>query len=204
MQLSIDGKTLGDPPEAVKTFEDLLGHVSQLAEGRLVVGIRLDGQPLADQQIDAIRPTLLSKLGALELETESPFVLAATALAQAADMLEQCRGHHGAIAELIAAGKPAKAMERLTECFSVWNAVEQSVRQTSRAVGIDLDTAQIGQTSPAHLIAALATHLQDIQECLQNRDFVGIADLVGHDMTAISDGWQGLLIGFQERLLARA
>jgi hypothetical protein len=199
----VDNDPLLDPPSEAATLGDLLAAMRARDPGRLVVSIRLDGKVIADEQLDSAKALPLSTACKLELETDSIHLLAADALGQAADAMEQIRPHHVRVAELIAAGKNAEAMALLSECLACWNSAEETLRQTWELVGKDLHPAAPGET-PEDLVQHVGDLLRRIQERLQARDFVAVADLVEHEMPPAADRWQRMLVGIQQQLLEEA
>jgi len=143
------------PAPGAETVDDLLALLRRDEPDRLVVAIRLNGREITGQGLDSLRQTPLNAPGRLDMQSASARSLAATALGQAAETLEQTRRCHTRVAELIAAGKSAKAMDGLNECFAAWNVVEQSLRQSAGLTGIDLDAPAAGDEPPARRIAEL-------------------------------------------------
>ncbi len=203
MDVYLDEQLL--PPAAgAETVGDLLARLRRDDPDRLVVAIHLNGREIIGQGIDSLRQTPLNAPGRLEMQSSSARSLAAAALGQAAETLEQSRCCHTRVAELIAAGKSAKAMDELNECFTAWNAVEQSLRQSAGLTGIDLDAPAAGGEPPARRIAELRDCLASIGEGLKARDHVAVADLIEYDMAEVTDAWQQMLLGLQDALLAEA
>ena len=117
MDVYLDEQLL--PPAAgAETVGDLLARLRRDDPDRLVVAIHLNGREIIGQGIDSLRQTPLNAPGRLEMQSSSARSLAAAALGQAAETLEQSRCCHTRVAELIAAGKSAKAMDELNECFT--------------------------------------------------------------------------------------
>jgi hypothetical protein len=92
----------------------------------------------------------------------------------------------------------------LTACLTVWNAAEQALQKASRLAGVNLDVAPTNQVRPAEMIARLRDHLQAIKKHMEIRDYVAVADAVETDMPGLTDGWQRMLVGLQQDLLAQA
>jgi len=203
MDVYLDDELLA-PVGGAETVGDLLARLRRDAPGRLVVAIALNGREITGQAIDSLRQTPLNAPGRLEMQSASTGELAAAALGQAAETLEGSRRCHIRVAELIAAGKSAKAMDELNACFSAWDAVEQSLRQSAELTGLDLDAPAGDGEPPARRIAQLRDHLAGIAEGLKARDFVAVADLIEYDMAEITDAWQGMLLALQDALLAEA
>lgn len=201
MDVFLDGKPLDRPALQGQTVSQLLSEIRAADGDRLVVVMRLDGQEVTGEAIEQLRLAPLDGPGRLELQTESARLLAARTLGEVANMLEDTRPSHAAIAELLAGGNTPKAMELLTSCLTVWNAADQSLQNASRLVDLNLDAPVAG--GPAEMIGQLREHLHRIKHGLEIRDFVAISDLVEHDMPQITDLWQRMLVGLQEHLLAQ-
>ena len=204
MDIYLDGKRLDDSAVQARTVADLLAALRSADADRLVVAIRFNGEAPAGAAMEALRGAELAQAGTLELETESARQLAGRTLAEVSALLEQTRGHHSAVGELLAGGRTVKAMELLTASFSVWNAAEDSLQKASRLVGLDLDRADQGRHSPARMIRDLRDHLQRLKQGLQSRDFVAVGDLVEYEMPPLTEGWQQMLAQLQETLRSRS
>lgn len=202
MDVSVDGEPLAGAMLTEATVNDVLVRLREEDEDRMVVALRLDGRDVGQDEIDSVLAMPLTHPGRLELERDSVLLLGASALGQAADALEQTREHHTAIAERLAGGKNAEAMDRLKACFAAWDAAEKVLRQTAPLTGVDL--AAGGTDGPAAMVNTLRDHLGHVQAALKIRDFVAVSDLIEYEMPKITDVWQCTLVGLQQRLLERA
>ncbi|NQU76156.1 MAG: hypothetical protein HQ546_07585 [Planctomycetes bacterium] len=203
MEVYADGEAVRDQALEGKTVGGLLDWIRRGDADRFVVAVRIDGREVADGELEAVLALPLDGCGRLDVETTSARILAASALAQAADVLEEAREHHSAVGELLASSKQVEAMDRLTACFDAWNSAEQALRQASRVAGLNLD-ADEGPSSPGVLIEKLRGCLNEIQQGLKIRDYVAVADLVEYEMLPVIDDWQAMLVGFQQKLLGQA
>ncbi len=193
MDIYIDDMPLAAPP-SVRCAGELLTELRRRESDRLVVAIHLDGQEVPAEGLAALRHRPLDGPGRLDLTTESIRDLTARTLGQVIELLDQGRPHHQAIAELLAAGLTARAMERLTACFNIWDAAESALTRIAQLTGLDLD-----QPTPARHIEALRTHLSALRSALEARDFVAVADLVEAEMPALTDAWQDLLTALADQ-----
>ncbi len=187
------------PPDGL-TVADAIDALQRADPDRLIVAIRLDGAEVGEAELVDVLKLDLAEPGRLDIEIESTRKLTAQALGEAALMLEPAREDYVAIATDLACGRTAEAMERLNGCFGLWNTVEQALRQ-SRSGGVDLDAPLDTAPAPAACIEQLGGVLRAIQEALNRRDFVDVADLVEGDLLAVTDTWQGMLVAAQRRLL---
>ena len=187
------------PPDGV-TVADAIDAMQTADPDRLIVAIRLDGAEVGEADLVDVLKLPLAEPGRLDIEYDSTRKLTAQALGEAALMLEPARDDYVVIATHLACGRTGEAMERLNDCFSLWNTVEQALRQ-SRAGGVDLDAPLPDATAPAVCIEQLGKVLRAIQEALGRHDFVDVADLVEYDLLNVTDTWQAMLVAAQRTLL---
>jgi hypothetical protein len=204
MDVMLDGKPIHGDHSAGLTLQDLLGGAFAGGEERMITSARLDGQTLENEALAEILARPLSSPGRLELTTESLAGLAAGVLQEAIEALELTRAHHVPIAEQLAAGLTAEAMELLTQTLSAWNSAEQSLRQVCLQAGLDLEAPlpkPLGR-APAMEVAACRDLLRRIGQALRGRDFVEVGDLVEHELSALTDQWQEMLAAVRQTLRA--
>ncbi|NLF29478.1 MAG: hypothetical protein GX591_01170 [Planctomycetes bacterium] len=182
------------------TVADAIDALQSADPDRLIVALRLDGAEVGQADLEDVLKLPLAEPGRLDVEYDSAGKLTAQALGEAALMLEPARDDYVAIATLLACGRTGEAMERLNDCFGLWNTVEQALRQ-SRAGGVDFDAPLAHAERPSACIERLGAVLRAIHEALGRRDFVEVADLVEADLLAVTDAWQAMLVAAQRRLL---
>ena len=202
MEVSVDSEPLTGAALDAETVGELVARIRNADDDRLVVAMRMDGREVDDDAVEELLATPLSAPGQLDMETASVHAIGAEALGQAANVLEETHRHHTTIAELLAGGKNAEAMELLNCCFAAWDVAKQALGQASHLIP-DLDAADQGEQGPARLTEHLRDHLLRIRESMKIRDFVAVSDLIQYEMPAVADNWQRALVGLQHALLEK-
>jgi hypothetical protein len=201
MDVYLNDQPVTDPIAPEATVNDVLTAVREANPAMLIARLRRDGVEVAPERLEAVLAERMGAPGRLDVELEGPMALGARLAGEVAELLEQSRQRRVEIAEAVAAGKQARAMERLTETFNAWNTAEQALQKIAQLVGLDLDHPVAEGVVPAELIEQLRDHLRQVKQALQIRDYVAVADLVEHRQAPIIDGWQQMLVSLQQKML---
>src|SRR5439155_20214880 len=86
-----------------------------------------------------------------------------------------------------------KAMEKLSGCFGTWQHAQESVLKTAQLLRLDLSTLVIEGQSLSDLLAEFTNQLRDLKSALENRDFVGLNDILRYEATRTSEQWRSAL-----------
>jgi hypothetical protein len=89
-------------------------------------------------------------------------------------------------------------MERLSGCFTAWNAARESLQKTTQLLRIDVDTVTVNGRTLADLLADFTDQLREVKLALEGRDFVSLADVLQYEMTETTEHWREA-IGFVRR-----
>ncbi len=176
-----DAATLGDILQAAGE------HLQPT--GRIVVEIRLDGEPIPEDQLDEL--TAQPPAGEeLQLITADPIELCTMTLSQVRTALEHNRTIARHAAELLSADEPAQAMDLIRQCLTVWQQAEQAVRTSAQVAGVSLDDITIDGAEP---IPDLARKLEQVREQLQASDWVGLSDTLAFELDDSANQWTQLI-----------
>lgn len=202
MDVYLNNEAVTDPLDPAATVKDLIAAVREANPTLIVTCLKCDGREAQGPALDELLQTSVAAPGRLDVELDHPHALAARSLGQVAELLEQSRQRHVSVAEAVAAGRNARALELLTDTFGVWNTAEQSLNKINQVAHVDWDAVTPGNRKPSELIGSLRDHLQAVKQALEIRDYVAVADLVEYEMPKLTDGWQEMLVGMQQHLLA--
>ncbi len=178
---------VGSVGEAVAAGAALASDRGRTVTDVLVDGTRWSDDQLASPDIEQATATEVQIITAepAELVTET-FAEAAWALSDAGKLQEEA-------AQLIQAGQPRDAMDKLRDAVSIWLSVQEAVAKGSKLVGLDLDSVTLDGVSARLCIERLTEQLRMIRSALQANDPVGLSDTLLYEMPEVVDEWRRLL-----------
>ncbi len=178
---------VGSVGEAVAAGAALASDRGRTVTDVLVDGTRWSDDQLASPDIEQATATEVQIITADpgELVSET-FAEAAWALADAGKLQEEA-------AQLIQAGQPRDAMDRLRDAVSIWLSVQDAVTKGSQLAHLDLDSVNMDGISARLCIERLAEQLRMIRSALQANDPVGLSDTLLYEMPEVVNEWRGLL-----------
>lgn len=187
MSVTVDQEFLEAETLGIRTVGQLLLYLQQ--NGRLVVQFLCDGlTPDAD-----LMPTLRKEPlegHTIYLETVDPRELAVDVLEQISQHLTDTDEIRRGIVNMLREGALAKAMERLSGCFSVWQQTQDTILKTAQLLQLDLDHVRWEQGSLGELLEEFKSQLQQLRLALQDRDYVTLADVLAYEMSQTSQKWR--------------
>jgi len=84
-------------------------------------------------------------------------------------------------------------MEKLSGCFSIWHHAEESVVKTARLLRIDLEKITADEKPFTQILDAFAGHLRGVKTALEDRDFVGLTDILAYEMNGSASQWRAAI-----------
>jgi hypothetical protein len=197
MSVTVDHQPLFTQELGLHTVGELLTHLQK--DRRLVVNLLIDGcEPDLKRMVNVRRETIDGH--ELFIETAEPGKLAADALSEVGDQLQEADRLRIEASDLLLRNSPCKAMERLSGCFSTWQNAQESVLKTAQLLRIDLSTLLVENISLTDLLAEFTTQLRDIKRALEHRDFVGLNDILRYEATRTSEQWRSALSALRARI----
>ncbi len=160
--------------------------------GRTVTDVLVDGTRWSDDQLaspDIERATAAE----VQIITADPGELVTETFAEAAWALSDAGKLQEEAAQLIQAGQPRDAMDKLRDAVSIWLSVQEAVAKGSQLAGLDLDSVTMDGISARLCIERLTEQLRMIRSALQANDPVGLSDTLLYEMPEVVDEWRRLL-----------
>ncbi len=160
--------------------------------GRTVTDVLVDGTRWSDDQLaspDIEQATATE----VQIITADPGELVSETFAEAAWALSDAGKLQEEAAQLIQAGQPRDAMDKLRDAVSIWLSVQAAVTKGSQLARLDLDSVTMDGISARLCIERLAEQLRMIRSALQANDPVGLSDTLLYEMPEVVDEWRGLL-----------
>lgn len=196
----------GDP---ISTVDTAPCSLAQLIEGiraehltsRLVVGVAIDGAPLAQDQLVARLDETLPAGAKVELTSENARSVVCNALEVVAGRLEALSDVHGEIADRLSAGVTREAVEQFAGELGVWHACQGALVECGKLLGDEFHAAAHAESLEAE-VRTLAQRLRELKEAFEAGDWMLVADLLRYEMPALSETWCDLLRRLCDRLSA--
>ncbi len=160
--------------------------------GRTVTDVLVDGTRWSDDQLaspDIEQATATE----VQIITADPGELVSETFAEAAWALSDAGKLQEEAAQLIQAGQPRDAMDKLRDAVSIWLSVQEAVTKGSQLARLDLDSVTMDGVSARLCIERLAEQLRMIRSALQANDPVGLSDTLLYEMPEVVDEWRRLL-----------
>jgi len=195
VQLYVDDRRVDDESVSTGTIEDILRLVQAklCAPGRMVIGVRVDGDPVPGEAMPATLRQLAPSVDRLEVFTSTKERLVSDALAQASASLTETGTSAGFIADLLIEGKTCEATEDLGACLRVWQQVHEAVGKSIELLELDLDHTTIADEPLAVVIGRPKEVLVQIRDALVARDLVLLADILKYEFADVTETWQAVI-----------
>lgn len=160
--------------------------------GRTVTDVLVDGTRWSDDQLAS--PDIEQATAAeVQLITADPGELVSETFAEAAWALSDAGKLQEEAAQLIQAGQPKDAMDKLRDAVSIWLSVQEAVSKGSQLARLDLDSVTMDGISARLCIDRLTEQLRMIRSALQANDPVGLSDTLLYEMPEVVNEWRRLL-----------
>jgi hypothetical protein len=178
-----------------------MDHASR--QGRIVVELKLDGQPVHDALLS--NPPDRNLGDELRALSADPKALVLQTLHQAALMLADLAPQHAEAGRLIQQGKTELAVPKLEKIIQSWQQTQQAVQQSVALLSLDVATITTtdarGQSQPfARTVGSLGSRLAELARTFQARDWAAVADVLVYDLGDDATRWQQLIGAIIQRI----
>lgn len=169
--------------------------------GRIIVEIRIDGEPHPAANLDEI-DRIASSATEVRLTSADPTDVVCQALHEASLSLTDVQHLQQSAAQLIQAGQMVQAMEQLGQAISIWINVQQAVVMGVELAELDLNQLLWGgRDKPIGvLIEELADQLRIMREALESQDIGRLSDTLMYELPTVVDQWGELLADLQKQV----
>lgn len=190
MKATLDGQSLTiDRPSLAAALE--AGATSAREQGRIIVEVFLDGQPVQGEALGEPSDEALDA-GHIEMTSTDPTSLVRVTLFDAADAMDSAKDEHAACAEMIHRGDIGAAMGSLGQLLSTWQAVREAIAHGGAAIGQPLSD-YAGEGKLDERTEALSKQLDDLKRAVGDDDLSTVADLLEDDLRAEAGLWADTL-----------
>ena len=199
MSITVDHRPFCADHLNLNTIGQLLAHLHQ--DNKLVVHVLVDG---AEPDMKHIRELRAKNLAdhILFIETADPRALAHQVLDEVSTQLDHADHLCSDASNLLTRNSSAKAMEKLSGCFSTWQHAQESVLKVAQLLRIDLNDLAADGVPMTQLLADFTVQLHDIKRALENRDFVSLNDILKYEATSANVKWCTALNTLRGRIAA--
>ena len=188
------------------TVEDALHHVQSAlcAPGRVVVGIRCDGQNIPSAvMVEALRkPT--SSLDRLEVFTGTKAELVAEAMQQASVCLAETDTACERVAGLLTEGQTVDATEALGECLRIWQQVHQAIAKSIEMLQLNTEQTAVNGVPLIEVVSKPKEVLLQVRDALQASDYVLLADILQYEFREVTEQWQAIIAKLREEAASKS
>lgn len=182
-------------PLAGQSLRELLASAnSHLAEsGRVVVEVKLDGQPVTGDALESDTPT--PDQSEVRVYTAEPAALAAGILEQVREQLHAASKMQQEAADLLQEDEASQALELVRGSIDGWLQAQQAVTQTAALLNIDLSLVQVESEDDTVVMRMqeLIQRLVELKDLVQANDFVSLADALAYEWPQVTEQWDGAI-----------
>ena len=186
MSVTVDHHPLAVESLGLRTVGQVLAHLRR--DNRLVVQVLIDGKEPERSHLKHIKRHPVAG-HTIFIETADPKEMARDVLDDVELQLHEADRLRGESLELLDNSQAAGAMEKLSGCFSYWQHAQETVLKTAQLLRIDLSCLRVQGRAFTDLLADFSSHLREIREALEERDFGGLARLLKHNTDHTCAQW---------------
>ena len=190
MKATLDGQDLSpSQPSLAAAIE--AGATRAREQGRIVIEVFVDGQPVDGQGIDSASDEPLDGQH-IEMTSTDPASLVRVTLFDAADAMDGSKDEHAACAEMIHRGDVSQAMASLAQLLGTWQAVREAIIQGGAAMGQPLGRYDATESLESRT-EALSKQLDALKRAVADDDLPAVADLLEEDLRTEAGLWADTL-----------
>lgn len=203
MIVTLDGRKLDQSFSANASLQSLVDEVrARHLRDRLVIEVSVDGEVLVNPELSRRLGEPLAAASQIDLSSGDPRELACAALREVGEQLEIASEAHVEVAEELRAGRGAKAVDQYGALLTVWQAMQNSIRNGGYVVQRDFGTLEVEGRTVAQHLQDLASRLRDVRDAFEARDFVLLADILKYEMPEVCRHWRMIVQQIAEAISA--
>lgn len=187
---SIEAQNLGEA----------LAAASHLAEdqGRLVVEVLVDGNPLTDAQLreDSVLEDSVSEI---QLKTTTAAQLLFETFSDASEAILDTQKVQQSAAELIQSSQSEQGMRALGVALASWGEIHEAMVKGLLLAGEDPETMTIGDSSFMDASKALQKQLSELRTAIEAQDASAMCDCLLYEFPPVCESWANMLRLLAER-----
>jgi len=191
MPILIDDK---DVPLQGSSIRALLASAREhlLPSGRVVVEVKLDGEPVFGDELDSDAPTDLDS-SEVRLYSAKPEELSIGVLEQVRAQLVEATQMQEEAADLLQKDEPAKALELVGQSVTGWLSTQQAVASTAQLLQIDLAAVAVDGDRITDRMQELIERLTELKQLIAANDLVALADTLAYEWPDTTQRWDSAI-----------
>lgn len=206
MEIRIDGAAAQLDLSGCANLLDVteLVEASAAARNRIVTVIVVNGFPLNDIQNETLAGFALADLEHVEYTTGNPRRVAIQVLYEIGRTIPNLSGELQRIGRMIQSQDEPGAMARFQQCLDQWVELQEGIRGSTAALGIELDEVPLGAGTAADAFEELVEQLSETTEAMEAGDLLGLSDALEYEFPAVLEQVQSAvyeIINLAERRL---
>ncbi len=201
MPLVLDGQPLESPPTDGQTLRDVLDRVrAQQPAERLIVGVKVNGRTLLDEDLSLAMQNCLCATDTVELTSGELGGVVAEAFRGVAGELRRAGAAQADVAAQLQTGNTQTGLQRVGEHVALWQSTRQAIVDGSDLLGIDLTATPLVSGTVGSYLDHLVQKLTELRDTFESNDMVALADLVQYEWPALYEQWAELFDLLAERV----
>lgn len=192
MRVLVDGNALTPPAVADESLQALLDGVrSTLDEGRIVVAVNVDGEPLVGDELSAAlaEPTQ----GEVSIQTAGAPETVSAAFREVASQLEAAGAAQEALAARLNENGVAEIARELAAFCGVWANCQKTLSDAGSLLSRDFGAFEYDGESVTGRLVSLSNQLRELRDAFDHRDITLAADLLQFEMPEQCATWARLM-----------
>lgn len=182
-------------PLTGQNLRELLASAQEhlAGSGRVVVEVKLDGQPITGDDLDSESPTPAQ--AEVRVYTAEPGELAVGVLEQVREQLHAASKMQEEAADLLQQDEAGKALELVRKSVDGWLQSQQAVAQTAELLQVDLSKVEVDgeDDTVVQRMHQLIQRLVELKDLIQANDFVSLADALAYEWPQITENWDAAI-----------
>lgn len=159
--------------------------------GRVVVEVRVDGQPITGPELDDDQPTQTTS--DIRVYSAKPSDLVVGILEDVRTQLAASQQMQQQAADFLQQDDPAKAMGLVKESINAWLQAQQAVGQSAQLLQLDLQEIKVEGQPVIERMTELIASLTELKDIVVANDFVTLADALQYEWPEITDRWDAAI-----------
>ncbi|MBC7785442.1 MAG: hypothetical protein H7144_16535 [Burkholderiales bacterium] len=190
MTVTVDSQALPVDELGLQTLGDVLTHLQ--THNRLVTHVLIDGRAPDLEHVPQLRRRSL--LGhTVFIETTEPRQIALDVLDEIHRQMDEAETARMVAIDHLSVGEPNKALQKLSGCFTTWQAAQDAIQKVAQLLRVDLDLIRVEDVSLSSALQAFAEQLRTVRGSLESRDFVTLSDTLQYEISHTIRQWRDAL-----------
>jgi len=195
MELITDGEREVVDAQGGKSLGKVLDEerVRVRSEGRVITGIRVDGEVLERERQDELGARSVGEFERVEITTRNADELARETLRELVEHVGQVERVIPELVGHLEAEEIQKAMALLAACCQMWAVVQEALSKVGLVLDWDYGEVEVEGRSVGEWLGEMEGTLREMNEALTNRDYFMLGEVLSHEFSPAMGAWQRIL-----------